>query len=103
MRNRNADLLWVFASIIVLSCNALDAALTVCALEFGDATEANPLMALLLAHGTVQFVVIKHLLVSMGLLVLWRYRRLRLARAGVWAVVPVYPLIVLYEVTRSLS
>lgn len=100
---RDHDVLWVFASMILLACNALDAALTLCAVEFGDATEANPLMALLLAHGTLQFVIVKHLLVSLGLLLLWHFRRRRMARAAVWAVLPVYPLIVLYEVTRTLS
>ncbi len=100
---RNHDVLWVFASVILLACNALDAALTVCAVESGDAIEANPLMALLLARSTLQFVVAKHLLVSLGLIVLWHFRSRRLARAAVWAVLPVYPLIVLYEVTRSLS
>lgn len=97
------DVLWVFASMILLACNALDAALTLCAVEFGDATEANPLMAFLLARGTLEFVIVKHLLVSLGLLLLWRLRKRPLARAAVWCVLPVYPLIVLYEVTRTLS
>jgi hypothetical protein len=86
--------------MILLACNALDAALTVCAIEFGDAVEANPVMALLLAKGTLPFVIVKHLLVSSGLLLLWSFRSRRAARIGVWAVVPLYPMIVWYELSR---
>lgn len=103
MRTQRQDSLWIFASVIILTCNALDAALTVCAIETGEATEANPIMAALLAHGTLEFVLVKHLMVALGLIVLWHFRAFRLARVGAWAVVPVYPLIVLYEVIAMLS
>jgi hypothetical protein len=101
VKQQRQDISWVIASMVLLACNALDAALTVCAVEFGDAVEANPVMALLLAHGTLSFVIVKHLLVSCGLILLWSLRERRAARVGIWAVVPLYPLIVIYEVVRG--
>ena len=64
----------------------------------GDATEANPLMAVLLARGPLEFVVTKHILVSLGLVLLWRQRARPLARGGAWLALSVYPLLVCYEV-----
>ncbi len=92
---------WLCCAVLVLACNALDAAFTLCAIDFGDATEANPLMAVLLNRGTVEFVVVKHLIVSLGLIVLWRLRRRPLARHGARLALAVYPLLVCYEVLLS--
>ena len=89
---------WLTCILLVLICNVLDAAVTVCAVEFGDATEANPLMAVLLHAGTVQFVVVKHLLVSLGLVLLWRLRVRPLARRAAMVAMTVYPLLFAYEV-----
>jgi hypothetical protein len=91
------------ATVLLLVSNALDATLTLCAIEFGDAVEANPLMEVLLAKGPLVFVVVKHLLVSLGLMLLWRFRARPLARAGVWAVLPVYPALLAYELSQCLS
>jgi Domain of unknown function (DUF5658) len=103
MHHRRQDHFWLTATIILLATNALDATLTLCAVEFGDATEANPLMEALLAHGPTVFVVVKHLLVSLGLVLLWRFRARPLARAGAWLVLPIYPAIVAYELSYCLS
>lgn len=100
---QRTDRFWLAASLIILASNILDATLTLCALEFGDAVEANPLMNVLLSRGVVQFVIVKHLLVSLGLVLLWRFRARPLARWGAWLVLPVYPMIVLYEVSHCLS
>jgi uncharacterized protein DUF5658 len=97
---RRQDAFWVTATMLLLVSNALDAMLTLCAVEFGDAVEANPLMEVLLARGPLVFVVVKHLLVSLGLLLLWRFRSRPLARAGAWLVMPIYPAIVAYELAH---
>jgi hypothetical protein len=96
-RVKRDDTFWVFASMVILVSNVLDATLTLCAVEFGDAVEANPLMDMLLSRGILQFVIVKHLLVSFGLVLLWRFRARPLARYGTWIVLPVYPALVLYE------
>lgn len=103
MMQRRQDAFWVMATVVLLASNLLDAALTLCAVEFGDAVEANPLMAALLAHGPLVFVLVKHLLVSLGLVLLWRFRARPLARAGAWLVLPIYPALVMYEVSQCLS
>jgi hypothetical protein len=100
---KRSDLFWVSAAVIILVSNLLDATLTLCAVEFGDAVEANPLMDAMLSRGVLQFVLVKHLLVSLGLLLLWRFRARPLARYGTWIVLPVYPALVLYELTCCLS
>jgi len=92
---------WLGCALIVLGCNALDAAFTLCAIDFGDATEANPLMAALLGAGPLAFVIVKHLLVSVGLVVLWRLRGRPLARYGAHLALAVYPLVVFYEVLHA--
>ena len=99
MQQRRQDHFWLTATVVLLATNALDAMLTLCAVEFGDATEANPLMQALLAHGPTAFVIGKHLLVSFGLMLLWRFRARPLARAGAWLVLPIYPAIVAYELS----
>lgn len=98
-----SDKFWVFASMVILASNLIDATMTLCAVEFGDAVEANPLMDVLLGHGVLQFVIVKHLLVSLGLILLWRFRARPLARYGTWLILPVYPLLVLYEVSACFS
>jgi hypothetical protein len=87
----------------VLVLNLLDAIFTLVYVTGGDATEANPLMEVLLAHGPLQFVITKHVLVSLGVLLLWRMRSHRLAKVGLWSVFPVYALLVLYHVSMSLA
>jgi Domain of unknown function (DUF5658) len=94
---------WLVAFLLVLSANALDATFTLWAVELGDAVEANPLMEVLLARGPTTFVVVKHVLVSLGLLLLWRFRARPLARAGAWLVLPIYPAIVAYELSYLIS
>src|SRR4051812_5703847 len=95
---RSSAVFWLSCVLVVLTCNALDATVTLCAIEFGDATEANPLMAVLLSAGTLPFIVVKHTLVSLGLVLLWRLRRRPLARHAAVLAMTVYPALFLYEV-----
>lgn len=92
---------WFFAAALLLLCNALDAAFTGCAIASGCATEANPLMEELLRAGPLAFALGKHLLVSLGVLLLWRLRTVRFARVGLYAMLPVYACIIGYHVTMA--
>lgn len=62
--------------------NLLDAAFTLFAVRSGLAVEANPLMNELLSHGPMSFMLGKVAMVSLGILLLWRLRRLRMAMVG---------------------
>ncbi|MDB4964912.1 MAG: hypothetical protein JWN44_601 [Myxococcales bacterium] len=95
--------LWLLAATIIVASNLVDATLTLCAVEFGDAVEANPLMDALLSHGVLQFVIVKHLLVSLGVILLWRFRERPLAVCGTWLILPVYPALVFYELTHCFA
>jgi hypothetical protein len=95
--------IWFYAALTLLLCNVLDAAFTVAAVGSGDATEANPLMEVLLSRGALEFVVVKHVLVSLGVLLLWQRRAHRLARAGLFCSVPIYSGLVTYHVAMTLT
>ena len=59
---------WASALLIM---NLLDGIFTVAAVQAGAATEANPLMQLPLALGSVWFILAKTGLVSVGVLLPW--------------------------------
>jgi hypothetical protein len=93
--------LWFAASLVLLLCNLLDALFTVAAVQGGYATEANPLMGALLERDPLVFVLVKHFVVSLGLMVLWRMRWHKLARIGLWAAAPGYSILLLYHVMMA--
>ncbi len=83
--------LWMWRVLaLVLIFNLIDAALTLIAVHAGIATEANPLMAPLLAIGTIPFVVTKLGLVSLGVGILWHRRHTPLATIGSIAALMAY-------------
>src|SRR4051812_18205498 len=77
--------------------NLLDAILTLCVVLSGNASEANPLMAHALDRGPLLFTASKLVLVSVGILVLWRERARRLAVIGGVSVFMVYLLVMVYH------
>ena len=79
----------------------LDALFTLCAVQGGYATEANPLMDVLLSRDPLAFVLLKHLLVSLALVLLWRMRWHRWARLGLWTAAPAYSLLLAYHVMMA--
>jgi hypothetical protein len=86
-------LLWgLIASILVM--NLLDAVFTLVWIGTGRATEANPLMAVIVRTHPVLFVVVKTTLVSLGLLLLWRLRRSPLAIVGIFVAFIVYYMLI---------
>jgi hypothetical protein len=93
--------LWLIGSVVLLLCNLLDALFTLCAVQTGAACEANPLLRGLVAGDPLRFVLVKHLLVSLGLVMLWRLRWHVLARVGLWIASPAYSLLVAYHVVMA--
>ncbi len=73
--------------------NLLDAVLTLFAVNSGLAVEANPIMNELLARGSMHFMLTKLLMVSLGIILLWRLRRQTLAYIASIGVCGVYTLI----------
>ena len=70
--------LWgIIAGVLIL--NLADGVLTLHWYFSGGADEANPLMAVLISRHPVLFITAKTLLVALGILLLWRYRRKALA------------------------
>ena len=87
---------WASALLIL---NLLDGIFTVAAVQAGAATEANPLMQLPLALGSVWFILAKTGLVSAGVLMLWRVRQKFLAHAGLIGLALVYTVVVGYHLS----
>jgi hypothetical protein len=90
-----APLFWVAAGIVVL--NLFDAILTLTVVHAGAAAEANPLMDVSLSWGGVWFVLVKLSMVSLGVQLLWRLRRVRLAAFGLVGVCVFYVGVVAYQ------
>jgi len=85
--------LLVIANLLSL----LDLALTQTLLRAGAATEANPVMAHLLAGGAVQAAVVKAGIVLVASLAIWALRRRRAALSAAVFFVTLYGAVVLYE------
>ncbi len=83
--------------VAVVVLNLLDAVFTLIWVESGVATEANLFLEVILSHSAVGFVVVKMSLVSMGVLLLWRERRRRLAVYGIRISFAAYNSLLLYH------
>ena len=75
---------------VTLVLNGLDAILTMIWVYLGLAKEGNPLMEILVTDAPVAFVLAKVTLVSLGLLLLWRYRNRPLAVLGLFVAFGAY-------------
>lgn len=95
------SLLFFIVTIYVLS--GIDAVLTLTLLEMGVATEANPIMHLLLAENVRLFAGVKSLITGVGLVCLAVYSHqclfthLRVDRL-IYALFAVYSVLVVYEI-----
>ena len=95
------SLLFVIVTTYVLS--GIDAVLTLTLLELGVATEANPVMHLLLAENVRLFAGVKALVTGVGLVCLAAYSNqclfthLRVDRL-IYALFAIYSLLVIYEI-----
>lgn len=88
----------VVAGILLL--NLADAAFTIAWTSAGLATEVNPLLDDVLARSPVLFMLAKLALVSLGIFLLFRLRKRRLAHAALYACGCVYISLVAYHVTQ---
>jgi hypothetical protein len=77
--------------------NVLDGMMTIAWVGSGRATEANPLMELLIQIHPVLFMATKILLVGLGALLLWRFRDRALAVGSLYLCVAAYLLLMLYH------
>jgi len=87
---------WALALLWVL--NLCDILLTRQALHSGVAREANRLMSSLITLGWAPALAFKIGVVSLGVVLLWRYRGSRLAQSASVALAGFYALVVLYQV-----
>ena len=95
VRERSTMLILIVA---VSGLNLADAAFTLLWIQGGHATEANPLLVRLVAYPAA-FTGLKVTLVSLGLLLLWRLRRHRLAQQGAALVLVLYYAVLVYHLS----
>ena len=84
----------LLSSVFIL--NILDAFFTLRWLEMGG-REGNPLMARLLEAGNLPFLIQKCFVVGIWLVILIVHKNFRLARVGMWSLLGVYGLLLLYH------
>ena len=80
----------------ILLFNLLDGFATLRHLHHG-AEELNPLMLLLLQRGSEEFLVVKHLLASLGVIGIAMHGDVRPARVALWILFPLYSSIAAYQ------
>jgi hypothetical protein len=90
------DLKVLITGVFVL--NVLDGICTIFLVGSGFALEGNPLMANLIAHHPVLFMLCKVILVLLGSAILWRFRTNRMAVVSIFATFIVYYTTLLYQV-----
>jgi|1186.fasta_scaffold912781_2 hypothetical protein len=83
--------------LAILMLNMLDAFATLRHLEHG-AEELNPLMQVLLHHGARSFLMVKHLLASLGVIGIALHPERRAAHVALWILFPVYLLLGIYQI-----
>ena len=81
-----------------LVLNLADAAFTLFAVRAGLAVETNPLMQELLSRGPLSFMLGKLVMVSLGIVMLWRLRWLRMAVVGSVAAFVTYAFIFIWHI-----
>jgi hypothetical protein len=77
-------------TFLLFALNFLDAVLTIYWVRNGFATEGNHLMATLLDIGDFPFLAVKISIGAVTAIVLWRWRKMRLAKYGLAVALAVY-------------
>lgn len=95
--NRPIELSTAALALAILCLNLIDAFATLRHLNHG-AEELNPLMQMLLNHSASAFLIVKHLLASLGVIGIAMHGRARAARVALWILFPLYALIAIYQV-----
>ena len=91
----------VVGSLLIL--NMLDGVLTIAWIGSGRATEANPLMDVLLAANPILFMIVKTLLVYLGVLLLWQHRNKMTAVVSLYLCFFAYTCVFLYHLHGGFS
>lgn len=89
----------IIKAVIIL--NLIDAVFTLFWVTAGVGEEANILLQDIINNRPVLFMAVKIALVSLGSLLLWRYRKHPVAAFGIFLAFVVYYLIVLYHLKHS--
>ena len=94
----------LFKSFLLFGLNWLDAQLTLLWIHLNIATEGNALMARVLAHGEISFLVFKLVIGAFAALILYRCSHRPLARRGLSAALVVYlGLMIVHAATGCLA
>jgi hypothetical protein len=93
---RPLDTRTVFFCITILMLNLADAFATLRHLEHG-AEELNPFMVVLLRRGAQPFVIVKHLLASIGVIGIALHPERKSSHLALCVLVPLYALLVTYQ------
>ncbi|HEY0459290.1 MAG TPA: DUF5658 family protein [Pyrinomonadaceae bacterium] len=80
----------IHQTVLLFALNFLDAVLTIYWVRNGFATEGNQLMATLLDIGDMPFLAVKVAIGAVTAIVLWRWRKKRLAKYGLTVALAVY-------------
>jgi len=94
---RPLDMRITLVCLAILLLNLLDAFATLRHLEHG-AEELNPFMQALLLHGARSFLVVKHVLASVGVLGIALYPSQRAAQMALAILFPVYFALAIYQI-----
>lgn len=86
-----------FLCLAILALNMLDAFATLRHLEHG-ATELNPFMSALLHRGARDFLLVKHLLASAGVIGIALHPGRRAAVVALYILFPLYALLAVYQI-----
>ena len=88
-------------SCLLFTLNWLDAQLTILWIRLGVATEGNSLMARILEHGDLTFLVAKLAIGAFAAYVLYRCAHLPLAKRGLNVVLGIYVILMLVHVATG--
>jgi hypothetical protein len=83
--------------LAILALNLLDAFATLRHLEHG-ATELNPFMKALLSRGAADFLIVKHVLASLGVIGIALHPGRRAPVAALCVLLPLYSVLAVYQI-----
>ncbi|HLA09261.1 MAG TPA: DUF5658 family protein [Pyrinomonadaceae bacterium] len=93
----------LYKSVLLFAMNWLDAQLTVLWVRLNVATEGNALMAGVLTHGELAFLLVKVGVGAFAACVLYRFAHIPLARRGMFLVLAIYGAIMVIHLATALT
>ena len=93
---RPVDTRTAMLALGIIALNLVDGFATLRHVSHG-AEELNPIMQLLLRHGEQSFLMVKHLLASLGVIGIAMHGHVRAARVALWILLPLYMAIAIYQ------